>query len=126
MAGKKKSKGKKKTKERHKAADSELSSMGAELQADTKSTMFGAELGFDSKLVHMEEDDKDEMGAYYQKMVLKCMKCDNRFDHEASLSPIEYELTCPSCNVSHLLKFRPKSRLFTVHSETIDVVDSEA
>jgi len=106
-----------------KTVECEIVAIEKGLRADTKSVMFD-EGAADSKLklVHMEEDPNGDMMNYYKKMVLQCMKCNSRFDHETRLSGIEYKLTCPSCGKPHLLEFKPSSRFFTVHSKTVDVI----
>lgn len=121
------SSGKKGIKDRLKAVDRELAAIEGELVADTTSKMFAGGASSDLKLVHMREggDSGDGMRGYYKSMVLRCMKCNERFSHEATVSQIEHELTCPACGESHLMRFKPSSKFFTVHSKTVDVVKHE-
>ncbi|MBD3389105.1 MAG: hypothetical protein GF416_08460 [Candidatus Altiarchaeales archaeon] len=108
------------------AVNRELAEIEKQLKEDTKSVMFEGEDGTsDSKLVHMSEHAKEDMRSYYRRMVLRCMNCSGSFDHELVVDPIEHEIRCPACNESHILTLKPTSRLFMVHSKSVDVLDSE-
>ncbi len=120
-AGKKHSKGKSKPRKKR---DSVLSSMEKDLRKSSRSVMLEEEMKPQrSHLVEVKQHDKD-LNYFYRKMVLRCRKCERDFNHEAKLKPIEVELSCPSCNESHLLTFHPKSKFYIVRSKSLDVVDT--
>jgi hypothetical protein len=104
-----------------------LAAMGKELRVDTKASMFGGDMQrIKSRLVQLEEAGPgDTMRSYYKDMVLRCVKCDGSFNHKTDLPLMEYQIKCPHCNEAHVLKFKPASRLFTVQSNTVDVLDSK-
>ncbi|MFH0863335.1 MAG: hypothetical protein V1875_09970 [Candidatus Altiarchaeota archaeon] len=108
-------------------SDSELSRIGRELRRDSRPAMFrsGGSEDSTSKLVKLDAEARtDSMMSYYRDMMFRCVKCDGKFDHKASLPPLEYELKCPHCSEVHVLKFTPASNLFTVQSKTVDVMEN--
>jgi len=108
-----------------KKVNSVLAKMGKELRVDSKSAMFCREpAALKSKLVQLEEESGDDgLKSYYKNMMFRCVKCDGSFTHKTSLPYVEYKIKCPHCSEAHILKFKPTSRLFTVHSDTVDVLD---
>jgi hypothetical protein len=110
-----------------KPLDPELAAMDRELRKNNRPAMFDSveTESSKSKLVQLEEEaNEDNLKTYYKNMAFKCVKCDGRFDHQANLPPIEYELKCPHCNEIHMLRFTPASKLFTVNSGTMDILGS--
>jgi hypothetical protein len=111
-----------------KPADKVIAAIGKELRSNTRPAMFrdaGTD-GSKSKLVRLDEEaSEDALMTYYKNMVLRCIKCDGKFDHKASLAPVEYELKCPHCNEVHMLRLTPASGLFTVQSKTVEVEDKK-
>lgn len=123
---KKKAKVKKKAKaKKARAVDRVASEIEQGLMGDTESVMFGGRGPSETKLVAMKETGKKELKEYFGRMALRCTKCKGNFDHDARIKPIVQELSCPSCNQDHVMKFKPASRLFKVHSKTVDIVDSK-
>jgi hypothetical protein len=104
-----------------------LAEIGRELGADNKASMFGGDgQGMKSRLVQLDEAAPgDLLRSYYKNMVLHCVKCDGSFSHKADLPLMEYQIKCPHCAEAHVLKFKPASRLFTVQSDSVDVLDSK-
>lgn len=107
-------------------SDSEMSRIGRELRRDSRPAMFRTEPSEESrsKLVKLDAEARDDsLMSYYRDMMFRCVKCDGKFDHKASLPPLEYELKCPHCSEVHVLRFTPASNLFTVQSKTVDVME---
>jgi hypothetical protein len=101
-----------------------IAEMGREIKANSRPSMFGQSGGGHSKLVQLVEGD-DAVESFYKNMLFKCVKCDGSFDHKAKLPLVAYEVKCPHCSEVHVLRFKPTSRLFTVNSKTLDVLDDK-
>jgi DNA-directed RNA polymerase subunit RPC12/RpoP len=97
--------------------------MGRELSKNTRPQMFETDRTAEkSKLVKLDEADDDAMKSYYKNLQLRCVKCDGSFQHKADLPLVEYEIKCPHCSESHILKFKPTSRLFTMQSSSVELL----
>lgn len=94
----------------------EISMLRSDLMSDNHPRMFEDE---DSDHVLMESGKKNSLGSFYKRMSLKCMKCKKGFSSHMELEPLKIEVDCPECEQTHIVTFVPSSSLFSLHSSSL-------